>query len=94
MISVSAKGRPLAFNPLFKEQLKGRFRVEEGCAPLRISNISSKYRLMFGEEFKQMLEPRDQVMEHGYAFQLQLSKEDINELQRSKVPNSVEEKMK
>ncbi len=65
-----------------------------GRAPLQISNIFSKYRLVFGEEFKQMLEPRDQVMEHSYDFQLQISKEDISELQKSELPISIKEKIK
>ena len=38
-----------------------------------ISNKESKYRFKYGQEFKDMLEPRDQVLEHDFDFSLSFS---------------------
>ncbi len=41
-----------------------------------------------------MLEPRDQVMEHEFNFQLQLSTKNVEELKSGKVSSNIQEKIK
>lgn len=40
---------------------------------LFISNESSCFKLKYGEEFKNLLDPRDQVLEHKFKFDFKLN---------------------
>lgn len=40
---------------------------------LRITNKDCRYRLKYGCEFKDMLEARDQVLEHEFDFEFDLA---------------------
>ena len=39
---------------------------------LVVTNEDSRYRLKYGGEFREMLDPRDQVMEHPFKFHVNL----------------------
>lgn len=40
---------------------------------LLINNKDCRYRLKYGSEFKEMLEARDQVLEHEFDFEFDLA---------------------
>jgi hypothetical protein len=44
---------------------------------IRITNENSKHRLKHGQDFKDLLDPRDQVLEHDFDFSIALRTEEI-----------------
>ncbi len=46
---------------------------------IRVSNQNSKHRLKHGQDFKDLLDPRDQVLEHDFDFSIALRTEEINQ---------------
>ena len=53
--------------------------ISELTSSLRISNSDIKYQLLHGAAFKEMLDPRDQVLEHEFNFEELFSEKDVNE---------------
>ena len=71
--------------------------IPDLSSSLRISNENLKYELKYGSPFKDMLEPRDQVLEHSFTFNVDISPQDISEgssLLQSKLYENILEQMK
>ena len=49
----------------------------ERTSLLKINNIEDRYRLEHGLEFKDLLDPRDQVLEHRFEFNLEMARDCI-----------------
>ena len=69
--SSNIKHIELSLNPKIEDQDSGL---------LQINNAKTKYILRFGQEFKSMLEPRDQVLEHDFDFEVPINLEGGSEL--------------
>jgi hypothetical protein len=53
---------------------------DRDSSPIQINNVKTKYTLHFGQDFKSMLEPRDQVLEHDFHFEVPINLEGGSEL--------------
>jgi hypothetical protein len=50
---------------------------ESGLYSIAISNLFSRYRLEHGKEFGDLLEARDQVLEHSFGFRIDFTVDDL-----------------
>lgn len=56
-----------------KRSLPKNTEQDNPIITLHISNAASKYRLLHGPQFLPLLEPRDNVLEHDFSFNLEFS---------------------
>lgn len=64
-------------------------------ASLNISNLEDRYCLKYGMEFKDLLDARDQVMEHQFDFHFDLNDILLGEnILKSKLYQKIKDKIK
>ena len=64
---------PIVRQPSIETSLEPEF--------ITISNKETKYQLKHSENFKALLEPRDQVLEHEFSFQQEVMREELKQKQ-------------
>ena len=67
--------------------------IAELTSSLFISNQDIKYQLLHGADFRDMLDPRDQVLEHSFSFKEVFSEKDLEELGTNFVDSKLFEKI-
>ena len=72
-------GRHLKLPKLHGKRDYSEKTTDHSMPILSISNIKERYNLKFGSEFKDMLDARDQVMEHQFQFTFDLNDPNILE---------------
>lgn len=51
--------------------------LDEERTHVRVTNRTSRYKLEHGSDFKHMLEPRDQILEHEFDFTITIDRAEI-----------------